>query len=104
MAGYVTAPPDFVRGKLRARKASSFCDFWIMTSCDFRAFHPFRLKQTLTFVIYMCLIRSIKAYLCVNMINFDAVDFSECRFEEVISLYWLSVYLSDKSVLWNCTK
>ena len=26
------------------------------------------------------------------MINFDAVDFSECRPEEVISFFWRSVY------------
>ena len=26
------------------------------------------------------------------MIHFDAVDFSECRSEEVISLFWRSVY------------
>ena len=27
------------------------------------------------------------------MINFDAVDFSKCRSEEVISFFWRSVYL-----------
>ena len=27
------------------------------------------------------------------MINFDAVDFSECRSEEVISFFWRSVYI-----------
>ena len=27
------------------------------------------------------------------MINFDAVDFSERRSEEVISLFWRSVYI-----------
>ena len=26
------------------------------------------------------------------MINFDVVDFSECRSEEVISFFWRSVY------------
>ena len=31
------------------------------------------------------LLRSIKAYLCPNIINFDSVDFSEHRPEEVIS-------------------
>ena len=34
------------------------------------------------------LLRSIKAYLCPNMINFDAVDFSEHRSEEVISFFF----------------
>ena len=27
------------------------------------------------------------------MINFDAVEFSECRSEEEISFFWRSVYL-----------
>ena len=31
------------------------------------------------------------AYLCLNMINFDAVDFSERRSEEVMFLLTLSV-------------
>ena len=39
----------------------------------------------------MSLIRSIKAYLCPNVINFDGVDFSECRSEEVMFLLMLSV-------------
>ena len=38
----------------------------------------------------MCVMRII-AYLCLNMINFDAVDFSERRSEEVISFFWRSV-------------
>ena len=28
------------------------------------------------------------------MINFDAVDFSECHSEEVISFFWRSVYIN----------
>ena len=31
--------------------------------------------------------------LCPNIINFDAVDFSEHRPEEVISFFWCSVYI-----------
>ena len=31
------------------------------------------------------------------MINFDAVDFSERRSEEVISFFWRSVYLHKES-------
>ena len=38
MAGYVNAAPAFVRFKLPAREAISFCDFWKLTSCDFIAF------------------------------------------------------------------
>ena len=30
------------------------------------------------------------------MIKFDAVDFSECRSEEVISFFWRSVYYKFK--------
>ena len=33
------------------------------------------------------LIRSIKAYLCQNIMHFDSVDFSERRPEEVISFF-----------------
>ena len=41
----------------------------------------------------MFLLGSIKAYLCPNMMNFDALDFSECRSEERISFFWGSVYI-----------
>ena len=75
-----------------SREASSFCDFWKLTSCDFTRFFSFFTQANLCF--QMCLIRiTIIAKLCLNMINFDAVDFSECRSEEVISFFWCSVYL-----------
>ena len=35
---------------------------------------------------------SIKAYLCPNIINFDSVDISERRPEEVMFLLTLSVF------------
>ena len=38
MAGYVNAVPAFVCFQLPAREASSFCDFWKLTSCEFIAF------------------------------------------------------------------
>ena len=44
-------------------------------------------------VLQIFLLRSIKAYLCPN-INFDSVDFSERRPEEVISFFWRSVYIN----------
>ena len=53
--------------------ASSFCNFWKVTSCDF-----------ITFFL---------AYLCLNIINFGEMDFSERRSEEVISFFWRSVYV-----------
>ena len=31
--------------------------------------------------------------MCPNMNHFDAVDFSECHSEEVISFFWRSVYV-----------
>ena len=40
----------------------------------------------------MCLIRRTIAYLCPNMINFDVVDFSECRSEVVMFLMTLGVH------------
>ena len=43
-------------------------------------------------VFQIFLLRNIKAYLCPNIIYFDAVDFSERRPEEVISFFWRSVY------------
>ena len=42
------------------------------------------------------------AYLCPNMINFDALDFSACRSEEVILLLMLSVINLKFDV--NCLK
>ena len=39
----------------------------------------------------MCLVRGTIAKLCPNMINFGALDFRECRSEEVISFFWRSV-------------
>ena len=39
MAGYVNAVPAFVCFELPAREASSFCDFWKLTSSDFIAFN-----------------------------------------------------------------
>ena len=41
MAGYVTGVLAFVRTELRALEASSFSDFWKVTSCDFTAFYSF---------------------------------------------------------------
>ena len=39
------------------------------------------------------LIRINLPNLCPNMNHFDAVDFSECHSEEVISFFWCSVYM-----------
>ena len=95
IAGYVTPVPAFLCGKLPGRKASSLCDFWKLTLLRFHPFFSF-LTQVNPFFLQMCLIKITLANLCRNMINFDAVDFSECCSEEV--LFWRSVYIHFK---WN---
>ena len=51
MAGYVTAVPAFVSGKLPAQVASSFCDFWKLTSCDFTLLFSFLTQANLCFFL-----------------------------------------------------
>ena len=41
----------------------------------------------------MCFLRINVPNLCPSMNHFDAVDFSECHSEEVISFFWRSVYM-----------
>ena len=59
-------------------------------------FSPFLQKQSFNFsdVRHIHVRRTI-AYLCLNMIDFVVVDFSERRSEEVISFFWRSVYIGD---------
>ena len=90
--GYVTAILDFVRGKLWAREASNFCDFWKITSCNFTA------SQCTA----IWLVESTIANLYQNM-HFDALDFSDCRPEEVISFFWRSVYLIPNWIATPCS-
>ena len=52
----------------------------------------FERRKSCVFQIFLLLLRSIKACFCPNIINFDSVNFSECRPEEVISFFWRSVY------------
>ena len=59
-----------------------------------RIFLLFEKKKYCIFQIF--LLRGIKAYLCPNIINFDSVDFSEPRPEEVISFFWRSVYIINQ--------
>ena len=61
-----------------------------------RIFLLFDTRKSCVFQIF--LLRSIKAYLCPNTINFDSVDFSERRPEEVMFLLTLSVdmFLQNK--------
>ena len=53
------------------------------------SFLLFDTRKSCVFQIFF--LRSIKAYLCPNIINFDSVDFSEHCPEEVMSLLTLSV-------------
>ena len=50
------------------------------------------LTEVNFYFIYMCLLRTNLPNLCPNMIHVDALDFSECHSEEVISFFWRSVY------------
>ena len=96
---YVIALYGIVCSAPWSRELSSFCDFFLLKydteHVDLIALFFF-FKP---FVFQMCLIRSrpTVVYQYPNMINFDAVDFSECRSEEVISVFFyilmLSVYI-----------
>ena len=59
-----------------------------------RIFLPFDSSKPLLLFFQMFLLRSIKAYLCPNMIDFHGVDFSECRSEEVIAPF-------DAQCIWD---
>ena len=73
---------------------SQWADFVIFEKWPFaisQNFSPFWHKQTFFQISYLS--RNIKAYVCLNMNNFDGVDFSEHCWEEVIHFFWCSVYL-----------
>ena len=89
MVGHVTAITAFVCGvhQNHYRQAVSVIFFYDVISLHFSP-----LKQANRFIYFlMCILRSTMAYLCPNMFNFDVVDFSECRSEEIISFLKLSV-------------
>ena len=65
---------------------SSFCDFRKMTFRDLTAFFSFLMRENLV-LFQIFLLRSIKAYLCPNIIKFDSLDFSGRRPEEVLSFF-----------------
>ena len=65
---------------------SLLCDFRKMTFRDLkRIFLLFAARKSCVFQIF--LLRSIEAYLCANIINFDSVEFSGRRPEEVIRFF-----------------
>ena len=71
---------------LRARSVKSFCDFRKMTCRDLTAFSPFWHEKILFFKYSY--VKSTKAYLCPNIINFDTVD-----------VMWASPWRSDEFLL-----
>ena len=89
MAGYVNAVPAFVCFEIPAREASSFCDFWKLTSCNFIATISSMIEVNLFFFFFMCLLRINSPNLYPNMIHVDDLDFSG----------WHSNKRSDKFLL-----
>ena len=93
MAGlYVNAVSAFVCFELSAREASSFCDFWKFTPCDFISFISSMIEVNF-WGFFDVLIEDKLPNLCPNMIHVDALDFSGWHSKEVISFFWRSVYL-----------
>ena len=93
MAGYVNAVSAFICLELPAREASSFCDFWKLTSCDFIAFISSMIDVNFS-LFFMCLLRIDLPNLCPNIIiHVDALDFCGWHSKEVISFFWRSMYM-----------
>ena len=92
MTGYVTAPPAFVHGKLHALKESRLCKKKIMSSYNFTAFFSILTRANLC--VFRCAWYWVSKLICVQY-DFNAVDFSEHRPEEVIHIrfFWHSVYI-----------
>ena len=80
-----------------ARSVSSFCDFRKITFRDFTGLFSFLTQENLLFFRYSYE-GVLKLLVCPN-INFDSVDFSERRPEEVTFLLTLSVCTRHKSIL-----
>ena len=70
----------------------------VSTSCDFTAFFFCLIEVILYFFRCALILRMTLANLCQNKFHFDAVDFSECRSEEVMSFFWRSVYVAARIV------
>ena len=89
MAGCVNTVRAIVCFELPAREASSFCDFFKLASCDFIAVISSLIEVKFCFFRCALLLRINlpTCNLCPNMNHFDAVGFSECHSEEVISFF-----------------
>ena len=94
MAGYLTTVPAFVCIELPAREASSFCDFFKLTLCNFTTYFSFLTDVILYFV------RCALANLCPSMIHFYLVDLvSVANWRSDKFLLTLSVVFSG--IPWN---
>ena len=100
MASYVNTVRAIVCSELPAgegRRGKQFLRFLKTYLLRVIAFISSVIELNLCF--YMCLLRINLPNLCPNMNHFDAVDFSECHSEEVISFFWRSVYIKWKHML-----
>ena len=59
---------------------------------DLLRFHLISFDSIKHLIFEIRLARSTIANVCPIMIHFNALDFNECRSEEVISFFWRSVY------------
>ena len=87
MAGYVYAGQAIVCFELPAREASSFCDFWKLTSCDFITFYLlFDWSKLLFFG---------------NVLIKDKITLSVSKNESFwcSGFQWMSLWRSDKLLL-----
>ena len=90
-------------GCLRGARSEQFLQFSKNDLLWFNLiFLIFDMRKSCVFQIFLS--RRIKAYLCPNIINFDSVDFSERRPEEVISFFWRSVYIRLKPTAQSLVK
>ena len=71
--------------RVRGARSEQYLRFRKITFRDLTAFLLFAERKSCVFQIF--LLRSIKAYLCANIINYDGVDFSGRRPEEVIRFF-----------------
>ena len=87
MAGYVNAVPAFVCFELPAREASSFCDFFLLTSCDFIAFISSLIE--VNFVLFLDVLIKDKFTLSVS-------KYDSCW---CFGFQWVTLWRSDKFLL-----
>ena len=94
MAGYVNRRTGFCPWQTPNPGGELFW-LWFLTN-DLLWFHCTFLHFYSRLQVNLCVLdvpdKKYQSYLCPNMIDFDAANFSEYRSEEVISFFWRSVY------------